>query len=186
MKAVIANDQNDLSLLKLRLIAEGANDRTLMLLLELQYPMVHRLPDYLEVPIACPNGGELTQEPVLPLCFGAFGEVDRDLVTVTIRSDPWAHSSLMGARLWILQQPQGYLVPSPQQDWKVQDWKVLSMAVNGRSVQLDTPCDVHPGAIVELIVKRTLFGVPWQAFEAFLSRTEAEAEAYRTKRAANR
>jgi hypothetical protein len=178
MKAVITNDQGNQSLLKLRLVAEGANDRTLMLLLELQYPMIQRLhsnsgtspgalPESVEVPIAHPNENHLSQEAVLPLYSGVaikYGD------TWSVRSDPWEHSSLLGVKLWILEPLE---------------WEILHMTINGRYTQGGGPWDIHLGAYVELTVKRAEHSEPFEAFklfEAFFSKTEAEAVMYRTAR----
>lgn len=151
MKAIITNDQGNVSALKLRLQAEGANDRTLMLLLELQYPMIHRtgcaggsLPDALEVPVASPGILQLPAGSRLDLCSSPGLEIAGN-TTVAIRSDPWEHATMSGARLRI--QDPG-------------DWEVVHLILNGRSVPPDGAHDVHPGAIAEL--KVTLLSDTWK------------------------
>jgi hypothetical protein len=128
MKAIITNDQDDVSNLKLRLVSEGANDKTLMLLLEQQYPIMHRFGDYLEVPIA-------SQETIdLPVAPGGAMELRSDVdvahtTTVQVKSDPWKYAAIRGATLRISR-------PS--------DWLVNLLTVNGRKV-LDG--DARPGVI---------------------------------------
>lgn len=145
MKAIITNDQGNVSALKLRLVAEGANDRTLMLLLELQYPMIHRisnsgnLPESLEIPVGLPAVLPSQVECALSLCSEAeINEGSRVVVT----SNPWDHPALAGARLR-LQDPQ--------------EWEVSCLVINGRAVSAEQPYDVLPGSIVALTVYRRYF-----------------------------
>jgi hypothetical protein len=147
MKAVITNDQGNVHALKLRLVAEGANDRTLMLLLELQYPRIYRisnsgnLPESLEIPVASSEDlpSQEARSLSLSLCSG-YGLNEGS--TVIVRTDPWDHPILVGARL-ILEDSQ--------------EWDVHSLVINGRGVPAGQPCDVHPGAIVELTICRRYF-----------------------------
>jgi hypothetical protein len=145
MKAVFTNDQGNVNSLKLRLVAEGANDRTLMLLLELQYPMIHRilssgnLPESLEIPVGLP--AVLPSQVVCSLSLCSDCEVTEG-EGVTVRCDPWEHPTLAGARLR-LQDPQ--------------EWDVSRLVINGRVISAEQAYTVHPGSIVELTVYRRYF-----------------------------
>lgn len=138
MKAIIVNDQDATGALRLKILAEGANDRTLLQLLEQQYPMTHRLDsESLEVPIASPKILEcpVSPLPVMPLT-PAF-EIKSNF-TVTCIFDPWGYAPLRGVKLQVSQPDV---------------WEVVSLAVNGRKVPDGAVCDVYPGQQVELRVK---------------------------------
>ncbi len=154
MKAIITNDQGNVSALKLRLVAEGANDRTLMLLLELQHPMIYRqahvpnnpyLPEALEIPIVTPQMLPLPEASVMTLCFKTCFEINGEVRqgcgfgdVWTHTSDPWECATLTGAKLRVLHP---------------QDWEVQTLTVNGRDVPVSQPCTVPPGGLVALTVK---------------------------------
>lgn len=151
MKAVITNDQDNASDLKLRLVPEGANDRTLMLLLELQYPMIQRQQTGdLEIPIATPQLLPLIRATSMPLCF-EISEEQLNCKSFIHTSDPWGYAAVIGAKLRVL---------------RPEDWEVDFMSINGRYVPIDQPCDVLPGAVVRLTVKCKADGL--KCFEAFL------------------
>jgi hypothetical protein len=143
MKAIITYDRDDTGSLKLRILSEGANDRTLMLLLERQYPMVHRPsgttdptiePEFLEVPIASSEILEYPASPLSSLSIGSPFEVE-PANTVVIRLDPWRYALLRDAKLQIS---------------RPDEWAAISLVINGRKVPDGAPCDVYPGTRVEL------------------------------------
>jgi hypothetical protein len=150
MKALIEYD-NDTGSLKLRLLSEGSNDRTLLLLLEKQYPMVHRssrvgitdpraAPESLEVPVASPEILEYPAAPSLSMLLDSSCEVGTG-GSVLVRTAPWRYAPLKGAKLRITQPAE---------------WIITSLVINGRAVTDVTErsqYDIYPETIVELTVR---------------------------------
>jgi hypothetical protein len=136
MKAIIiTNDRDDTCALRLKIVSEGANDRTLMRLLERQYPMIYRIADdALEVPIGSP---EHPASPSSSMTLCSSCEIE-PAITVAVRSDPWSFAPLKGAELRISRSDE---------------WEVIRLVINGREVPEGAACDVYPGAVVEVIAK---------------------------------
>jgi hypothetical protein len=140
MKAIIiTNDRDDTGALGLKIVPEGANDRTLMQLLERQYPMIHRSADdeSLKVPIASPDIVEYPVSPSLSMSLCSSWAIE-PAVTVTVRSDPWRFSSLRGTELRIS---------------RPDEWEVIYLVANGRRVPEGAACDIYPGTVVEVTAK---------------------------------
>ena len=138
MKAFITNDRDDTGFLRLKLLPEGANDRTLMRLLERQYPMICReSSETLDVPIASPDILECPASPSSSMTLCSSCEIE-PATTVSVRSDPWRFAPLREVELRIL-QPDA--------------WEVIQLVINGRGVPEGAPCAVYPGTVVEVSAK---------------------------------
>ncbi len=151
MKAVITQDGDGVGKLELRLVSEGANDRTLMRMLERQYPMIRRdhanSNETLIVPIADVGILDL---PIMGSLGISSSEVRlRNGQEVRMTSDPWSGRPLRGASLHV-RHPG--------------DWEIGALEINGRPVPHAGQFDLLPGAIVEVTARR--IGAASGEFEA--------------------
>lgn len=130
--------------LKLRLVAEGANDRTLMRMLEAQHPSILRLREgseiRLEIPIVSREIFDLPRVEAQQISSGTLIPHGQALI---VTSDPW-----IGAPSYVTLR-----VANPD------SWTIEDVLVNGRTVchaapfDHTTPFHVYPGTIVQVTAK---------------------------------
>lgn len=136
MKAVITNEGNS-EQLTLKLVSEGANDRTLMSMLAKQYPAIRiQDRDSIEVPILSRDA--LVAESVNDLLIESDVEIVEGL-RATITSLPWSGEFVNGdAKIY---------VDNPRY------WNIVEFQVDGRLTDHEA-FGLYPGSISKITVER--------------------------------